>query len=376
MKSNKEKCKKLEEKVRKLVVKLKDQIETLKKEKSPLKRLRCMVKCKMLVNYIQRQQDLLKAKKQFEQEREENKFTAIEKKVAIRNKIIELNTSIKYLEKELSKEKEYDVNSEKFIFPQEEVEIAGGIEQYADELTESGEPEQIETAERIKQNIKYRRLLKDRKKDLKEQKEYLADINFDLKLENSDLSRKEMIVTAKSKFNIFAKARNFLSSIWYGIKEFREEAKENREVDRKKVKDFNEMQLEYEKVKEKIRMEYEQKVKELKETYEAAEGGKTAIWDKHYRERATKRRSKQAARFQEKLQNMTKAGDEFVDGTNKDDEEIKEETEEERNVGGEEQSQGENRVTVRGQNHDENVEEIETWEGEVINTPDDDEICH
>ena len=66
MKSNKEKCKKLEEKIGKLVEKLEEEIGKLQEKKSSVKRLSYMIKCKMLLNKIERQQELLKAKKQFE----------------------------------------------------------------------------------------------------------------------------------------------------------------------------------------------------------------------------------------------------------------------------------------------------------------------
>jgi len=95
-----------------------------------------------------------------------------------------------------------------------------------------------------------RLLLEGLKKDLNEQKENLNEINVSLKSANNRLSRQNMMVTAKSKFNIFAKMRNLASSIVYGIIEVAKEAKENRRLDKEKVADFNKLQLNYEKSKE------------------------------------------------------------------------------------------------------------------------------
>ncbi len=354
MKSNKEKCKKLEEKIGKLVEKLEEEIGKLQEKKSSVKRLSYMIKCKMLLNKIERQQELLKAKKQFEKQREDNKFTKMEERVATRNKIIELNKDIKALEKKLNKNKQYDFNSESFMLPIEDVENSGGIEQYTDELEESGNPDQIKTAEKIRRTIEHRRALEEAKKDLKEQKEQLAEMNFDLKIEDRLLSRKEMLVTAKSKFNIFAKARNFVSSIWGGIKEFREGAKESKGIDKGRLKDYAKLESNYEQKKEQIRKEYEQKMHALDCAYNSVE---KAIYTKHENKKATIR-NKQASKFQEELQNMAKIGNEQqLDGTEN----------------GDEVEQEERNESTANQNHNTN-EEVEVCEGEVVPTQDDEEI--
>lgn len=88
-----------------------------------------MIKCKMLVTKIQRQQDLLKARKGFEKLKEDNNITAKENKVVARKNIIKLNKGIELIENFLRKNKKYDFDSPNFMFQKEDVEKLGGIEQ-------------------------------------------------------------------------------------------------------------------------------------------------------------------------------------------------------------------------------------------------------
>ena len=306
MKEKKEKNQKLEEKVNKLVEKLEEKIEEIKSEKSPVKRLRYMIKCKMLVNKIQRQKDLLKARKKFESEKEENNFTAKELKTATRGKIIKINEEIKALQRRLNANSEYDFDSSDFIFSEEDVRSAGGVSQYADELEESQELEQIETAEKIRETMADRKKLADLRADLEEQKEFLEDIDYELKSANSTWDRGMMMVTAKSKFNIFARIRNLASSVVYGVKEFREELRQNRSVDEIKAGKFEQLQASYEMKKEEIRKEYEKKMEDLEKAYLEVDEEKTDEWAKIKETKKESIRKGQSAKFQEQLQNMAK----------------------------------------------------------------------
>lgn len=346
MKTNGEKSKKLEEKIDKLVEKLEDKMEKIKNEKNPIKRLRYMINCKMLVNKIEREQDLLKARKGFEKAKEDNNITAMEEKVAIRDRIIAINKEIKKREKDLKANKEYDFQSSDFIFPEQDVENAGGVVQYANELEESQDQAQIETAEKIMQARENRIILEYCKKDLKEENQNLAELNSNLKNANNSISRKEMMVVAKSRFNIFSRIRNFASSVVAGVREFREEARENRKVNKDKVADFQELKLTYEEAKEKIRQEYEQKMEKLNAKYMEVDRKMSDKWGNFKAEENSNKRNEQARRFQEQLQNMAKTDEQVeLEGT-----------------------VGEERV--EGQDHNQEgqdiEEEIPTYTGEVV----------
>ena len=298
MEQSNEKSKKLENKVNELIKKIES-------EKSKPKRLIYIIKCKMLINKLEREINLIKAKASFKKAKEDNNFTAAEEKAAIRTKI---SKAINDIEKDLKANRKYDFKSSDFIFS-EEIENKVGVKQLTHELVESGNAEQIEVAKKIEETRANRLLLEGLKKDLNEQKENLNEINVSLKSANNRLSRQNMMVTAKSKFNIFAKMRNLASSIVYGIIEVAKEAKENRRLDKEKVADFNKLQLNYEKSKEIIRQRYQEELEKLDEKYEEAHGKKTSKWDNHTEEKGTTRRNGQAAKFQEELKNMSREGE-------------------------------------------------------------------
>ena len=184
MKEKKEKSEKLEEKIDKLV-------EKIENEKSKTKRLAYIIKCKMLINKLEREINLRKVKEDFEASKEENNITAKEIKVVTRRNIIVLNKKIERLEKDLKANRRYNTASSDFMFP-------------------------------------------------------LGEVDNALRKANNIVSRKEMMVTAKSKFNIFAKIRNLASSIVYGVKEFRRESKEDREANKENVAKFEKLQSAYE----------------------------------------------------------------------------------------------------------------------------------
>lgn len=346
MKTNKEKSKKLEEKIDKLV-------EKIENEKSKTKRLAYIIKCKMLVNKLEREINLKKEKAKFQKYKEDINISTMEEKVATRNKIIVLNKEIKNIERDLKANKEYDFKSSDFMFPQEDIENAGGIAQYSNELEESEDPEQIKTAEKMREARENRIKLEYLKRDLKEEKENLEELNSGLKYANNIISRKEMMVVAKSKFNIFAKIRNFASSVVSGVRQFREEAKENRMVNKEKVANFQELQSTYWEAREKIRQEYEQKMEKLNVTYIEVDKKISDKWEKFKAEKNSNKRNTQAYEFREKLQNIIKTG---------------EQVELEHTVGEDEEQE-----RIEGQEHhkEEQDEEIETYSGEVVDGYDD-----
>ncbi len=313
MKTYKEKNEKLEEKVDKLVEELEDKIEELKNEKRLRKRLGYMIKCKKIVAKIQRQQDLLKARKGFEKLKEDNNITVKENKVIARQNIIEINKGIKILEKYLRTNSNYDFNSSKFMFSKEDVENVGGIEQYVDELEESQKLEQIETAKRIRKTEEVKSKLNEFYERLEKQKQYLAEADTELKTKNNRISRREMMVTAKSN-NIFTKIGDFTKGVVAGVKEFWTEFKEswseNKQLDEQKINYLNMIQENYEREKATIEQEYEQKRKALEERYDKMEENLENKYKGKERGKAKVRRNRQAAKFQEELQNMAKVGHE------------------------------------------------------------------
>lgn len=313
LKTYKEKNEKLEEKVDKLVEKLEDKIEELKNEKRLRKRLGYMIKCKMLVTKIQRQQDLLKARKGFEKLKEDNNITAKENKVVARQNIIKLNEGIDLIENFLRKNKKYDFDSPNFMFPKEDIEKLGGIEQYADELEKDQEPRQIKVAEKIRGVEEYKVKLENLYKKLEANKQYLVEADSDLKTKNNRISRKEMMVTTR-KNNIFTKIGDFTKSVAAGVKEFwtefKESRSENKQLDEQKINYLNMIQENYEREKATIEQEYEQKRKALEERYDKMEENLENKYEGKERGKAKVRRNKQAAKFQEELQNMAKVGQE------------------------------------------------------------------
>lgn len=163
-----------------------------------------------------------------------------------------------------------------------------------------------------------------------------------------------MMVTAKSKFNIFAKIRNLASSIVYGVKEFRRESKEDRQANKENVAKFEKLQSAYEAKKEEIRKEYDTKMQELGKAYCEVNQDNTDKWKSEKKERNKTRRKGQAAKFQEELQNMT--GSENRESNSQDMEEVEENRE----------TDNQDRSAAEGQNQDRE----EVWTGDVIDTED------
>lgn len=280
-------------------------IEKISQEENIIKKYKNIIKCKMLTTEMDKNIKFKEAKEELEMQKEKNGITAREEKIDLRTKIIETNKKINSLKQELKLNIYYDFESSRFMFEKEDIEKIGGINQYIKELINSGEPDKIEVAKKIQDNMDKKIELKNLERQLKEQQNDLKNVNKNLKNKNIKTSvQKTALEVRNSKANIFAKIRNFVSSATSGIKEFCTEVMENIKIHNKKMEIMKHIQNEYMLRCEKIRDEYENEMKELiSDRYKLEEYAINEIEAK--KSSISKiRRNKQAIRFQEELKKM------------------------------------------------------------------------
>lgn len=283
-------------------------IEKISQEGNMLKRYKYVIKCEMLIATMEKSRKLEELQ---------------ESKLSIRPQIPELKRKICKIKQEIRMNSDYDVESSKFIFSKKEIKQVGGINQYIKELIDSGNPEQIEAAQKIQENIDKRAELKNLSKELKETEKRFKNIDKALKKQNNKKAKEgKYLEVRKNNDNIFAKISNLINSTVRGVKEFWAEKKENNKNEQEKVKDLGDMQDRYLMEQERIRKEYEGRIKKLKEEYEqksmqaediyvSLERTTIKSYEDKKKDNSKMWRDEQARKYQEKVNKITKNNIEF-----------------------------------------------------------------
>lgn len=212
------------EKAKKLLKKVANLCKKIKKEKSPLKRQILATKVRSLRTKIDKQIEIEKIKKSYENKRQdlvENK--AKEKQTRERNIGIEA-IRIKDLTEQAHDYEDFDYESENFIYDDETVDSYGGIQGLIDAYTVSGD----KVLEDIADNIGVAEIIKDRikssRKNLDQWKQ--EDIDSKYKQKEKDINKEEKSLIKKEKGNIFQKIGSFFRNVKQGVSEYFKEKKD------------------------------------------------------------------------------------------------------------------------------------------------------
>lgn len=277
--------------------KLMDKIEVLaqkiEQEKSPLKRHILAFQVKMLIAKIQREIDLQNLRASYESKREALLTDKENREATSIDNIAFLNSKIKTLQREMSGNEEYDVESPYFLYPKKYVEQSGGVENLTKKLRESTSAESQRTARKIEEMARKREELDGLYETLRTEQENLEFSEKDYKQDEKNLKRQEMGLVVRQKFNIFSRITDFFRNLTEQVKEYREE--------KRGIKELKESQNEDE---IKLKEMYEREMQELKEKYEKA---KETARDVHKEEREAQQnqlRQDTAANFRKQMAEM------------------------------------------------------------------------
>lgn len=208
-----------------------------------------------------------------------------ESKLSIRPQIYALKTKISEIKRELRMNADYDIQSPKFIFTQEDIKKTG-INKYIQELINSGKPEQIEVAQKIRENINRRLELEKANKELKEKQNNLKSINKTLKKQNYNIWEEgKFLVERKNSRNILTTISNGFSTIINvfngtrnGIKIIWSQIKENRRIHKEEIKDLQDMQSRHINEQNNMEKELDKDIKKAQEKFEENKGKEESIY--------------------------------------------------------------------------------------------------
>lgn len=201
----------------------------IEQEPNVIKRTFYAIRAKLVLAKIQRQIDIQNIKDEYSEKRMDNLIEAELDESDTTSEIISLNRRINDLKRQIGMYSEYDVNSKSFMFGQSNVERKGGVDNYIARLNQSGRPDQIEAAEKMKFVESLKKELRERQEELKGKQDILRDIDLNTKMSNKSLKTEETALVVKKKINIFSKISNFFKNVWSGIKEGREQHEDVKE---------------------------------------------------------------------------------------------------------------------------------------------------
>ena len=172
-----------------LEAKIADLCEKCAEEKNPFKLHINQFKIRGLIAKLQREIDKQNLKEEYALKRDRLARKRDRKEDDLVDSIAEMQEEVKYLERKLKGNKEYDYESKSFMYPKEYVEKAGGIGKFAEKLkTRDNESTQY-AAKKMEQMAEVRAQLTEMKEKLKAEQEKLS--NLDVKYENQEKKLKK-----------------------------------------------------------------------------------------------------------------------------------------------------------------------------------------
>lgn len=258
----------LSEKSKKLLEKIELLSQKIEEEKSPLKRHILSFQVKMLIAKIQREIDLQNLKASYDDKREYLTVKKEERESGSVDNIAILNSKIKALQREMSGNEEYDVESPYFIYPKKYVQELGGVENLTKKLKESQKEESQQTANRIEDIAKKRQELDKLYEELRTEQENLEYSQEDYNKDKRDLKREETALALKQKFNIFSRIGNFFRNMVEEVKLYRQEKNQIKELKEKQLEDVSAIDSDFERKMQELKEEHKKAKQELRESHQ------------------------------------------------------------------------------------------------------------
>lgn len=290
---------KLSEKSKQLLGKIDNLTQRMEKEESPLKKHILAFQVKRLIAKIQREIDLNNIRDSYQAKRDELKKSKEQRELAGVDNIAGLNEQIMQLKREINGNEEYDVQSPYFMYPKKYVEQIGGPEALANKMKSSKKVETQQAAKRIENVAQKRKELQELEDKLAKEQEDLEYSNEDYKADQKGLNREEKSLIIKQKMNIFSRIGEFFNNMIEEAKLYREERKQNKELDAKE--DEEEAALDE---------EYAKKIEELKREQEERRAALREKQDESRSQQNQQQNSDRAAEFRAQVEQMAKQGKE------------------------------------------------------------------
>ena len=243
------------EKAKKLLKKVAKLCEKINKEKSPLKRQILATKVRSLRTKIDKQIEIEKIKKSYENIRQ-NLVDQKENAKKNREKFIGIETmNIKKLIEKAHAQKDFDYESGKFLYDDEIVDRYGGIDGLIDAYENSGDQDFIDIAKEIKNAKKIREELKSKREFLDQLRQ--EDIDSNYKQEEKRINKHEKSLIKKEKGNIFQKIGSFFRNVKQGVSDYFAEKKNVKDQTKKIYEENakNQFQNEKKSIREEIHVD-------------------------------------------------------------------------------------------------------------------------
>ena len=256
---------KLSEKSKQLLEKIDNLTQRMETEESPLKKHILAFQVKRLIAKIQREIDLNNIRDSYQAKRDELKKSKEQRELAGVDNIAGLNEQIMQLKREINGNEEYDVQSPYFMYPKKYVEQIGGPEALANKMKSSKKVETQQAAKRIENVVQKRKELQELEDKLAKEQEDLEYSNEDYKADQKGLNREEKSLIIKQKMNIFSRIGEFFNNMIEEAKLYREERKQNKELDAKENEEEAALDEEYAKKIEELKREQEERRAALRE---------------------------------------------------------------------------------------------------------------
>ena len=308
MEEKMDKAQKLTDKVNKL-------IEKLENETNIVKRTMYSIKAKMLIEKLNRTIELQEMKELFAQNKMDRANNLEKEKWELRSDIISIRLQIAEKEKELAKRKEYDIDSNKFMFGKEEVEKYGGIDEYIELLEGSGKSDQKIVASTIR-DVEYIKGEIDRLlEEMQAKKDELSNKEDEHKKEDKNEHKELVKAGIKNKIGIFSRISSLFKNVKSSIKESIEERNAKKiilEASEEKnavlMDEYNEelrkSQEVFEKEVEKLKEERAKRAQEITGKYEDKKQEQSECRD----EALSENKKMRANSFKEELKRHAKEG--------------------------------------------------------------------
>lgn len=247
--------------------KIVDLYDKIDKEKSLFKRHINQFKIRGLIAKLQREIDKQNIKEEYAIKRERLAYRRDLKEDNLLEYIAESQKYIKFIEKKLKANEEYDYESKNFMYPKSYTEKIGGIYAITRRLKESDNETARYTAEKIEEMSKVRMILTQEKNKLNAMQEKLENLDkMYNKEENRQIIEEKRLIIANN--NPLKNFKNWISNAVIEIKSFLVDRKEYTALKVKEKAEIKEMEEAYRKLQEeeknKIKEQYANQQKEVK----------------------------------------------------------------------------------------------------------------
>lgn len=207
--------------------------EKIENEQNPFKRMLYVIRARMVEAYLDRQISIQEIKDKAKKDREDKKSEKSSERDEAQVRLIILKRDLDGLRKKLAEsDRVFDADSDEFLFGQSELKRAGGADELAKELEDSGNPDKVAAAKQIKNIEEIKREIE------RKEKERLDKIDELEKLNNNENANERRLKFAETKALTVQRGKNigkwFKDTFGILINAIKERREENKIIKAKK----------------------------------------------------------------------------------------------------------------------------------------------